>query len=247
MANPITTIGGIKNAIIVTLGIDTTSAYYTDAILDDFIDQAHKFCAGYKKWAMTEGRSSTTSASLGVTEDGYSVLEYPEGWRSDTIRLLTIGGKHFNKKNFYKFQQFLEDNSADTSRIYTDYARRVLINPNANTLTGTVVAFGQYIPATLDATDPTVATVFSNFDTYGNQAIVEEVLSYCAKREKQAQSVVDEYHKRAIDILDSLGGAIAEEQAMYQDTLNEGMYKRFDVLRGGFKEDLFKRDQWSNG
>lgn len=244
MANEITTIGGIKNDIIVKLGIATTSAYYTDAILDDWIDMAHKWAAGYKKWGFTEGRISTTFASLGTTEDGYTVLEYPEAFRTDSIRLLTIGGKHFNKKNFYRFQAFLEDNSSDSSRIFTDYARRVLINPRADALSGTVVAWGQFLPAHLDSTNPALPTVFSTFDDDGNHAIVAKVLGYAAAKEKQAQSQIDEYDQRAATLLDGLWNKIAEEQAMYQDTLNDGMYKRFDVLRGGFKEDLYRRDQW---
>lgn len=254
MSNPITTIGGIKNDIIVKLGIDTTVAYYTDAILDDWIDNAHKWAAAYKKWPFTEGRISTTSASLGSTEDGYTVLEYPEAFRSDSIRLLTIGGKHFNKKNFYKFQSFLEDNSADTSRIYTDYARRILINPNADSITGTVVAWGQFLPAHLDSTDPTTMTIFSTYDDMGNQAIVEEVLSYAAEKERQnvgisrgkVAGIGPFHHSNATELLDRLWESITEEQFAYQDTQNEGWMKRFDVLGGGFKEDLFKRDQWGS-
>lgn len=250
--NPLTNLGGIKNDIIVKLGVDTTQAYYTDTILNDWINNAHKWAASYKKWPFTEGRYSTTSTSMGTSEDGYTVLEYPEGFRSDTIRLLTIGGKRFQKKNFYKFQSFLEDNSGDSGKIYSDFARRVYINPNASSLSGSVVAWGQIFVADLDGTDPTSLTVFSTYDELGNQAIVEEVLSYAAERERQNVGIVRGkiagigpfHHGNATAILDQLFESIADEQYGYQDVLDEGMYKRFDVLRGGFKEDIFKRDQW---
>lgn len=253
MANLISTTGGIKNDVIVKLGIATTSAFYTDAILDEWINNAHKWAAGYKKWPMTEGRVSTTVASTSSNEDGWTVLEYPEGYKSDSIRLLTVGGKKFLKKNFYKFQEFIQDNSSDTSKIFTDYGRRIYINPNASEFSGTITVYGQFLPADLDRTDPTQGTIFSGFNDEGNVAIVEEVMSYAAARERQPVGIVRGkvsglapfHHNNAMDILNQISESIKEEQFGYQDTLNEGMWKRFDVTRGGFKEDTFRRDQWS--
>src|SRR3990167_2626147 len=111
----------IQNEILVRLGVSSTVAYYTDAIILEWITQAHKWAAGYKKWPFTEGRVSTTFASLYTNEDGYLTGVYPEGWKPDSIRLLTIGGKRVDKKNFYKFQEFLEDNPASTERLFTDF------------------------------------------------------------------------------------------------------------------------------
>lgn len=239
--------------MIVRLGVATTAAFYTDAIIDEWINNAHKWAAGYKKWPFTEGRYSTTAASLGTNEDGWTTLEYPEGFKSDSIRLLTVGGKKFLKKNFYKFQEFLQDNSSDTSVIFSDYGRRIFINPNAAGMSGTITAYGQYLPADLDRTDPTQGTVFTGFNDEGNLAIVEEILSYAADKERQPVGIsrgkisglAPFHHSKATDILDQIAGTIKDEQFGYQDTLNEGMFKRFDVTRGGFKEDTFRRDQWS--
>lgn len=252
MANLISTTGGIKNDIIVKLGIDTTSAFYTDAVLDEWINTAHKWAANFKKWPMTEGRVSTTTASTSTNEDGWTVLEYPEGFKTDSIRMLTVGGKHFLKKNFYKFQEFIENNSSDTSVIYTDYARRIFINPNAAGFSGTIALWGQFMPNDLDRTDPTQGTIFTGFNDEGNLAIVQEVMSYAADRERQGVGLVRGkvagvgpfHHNSAIDILEHLWKTITDEQFMYQDTQNEGMFKRFDITRGGFKEDVFRRDSW---
>lgn len=253
------TFGDVRTEVLVRLNQSTTSGFYSDQILYSWINAANGWAGKYKKWPFTEARYSTTFASLGSTEDGYTVLEYPEGFRSDSIRLLTIGGKRFDKKNFYKFQQFLEDNSGDSGKLFTDYARRVLINPNAAGLSGTVVAWGQINIAPLGydtlasgVGDPAQSLLFTSIEDDANEAIVEKVLAWAYQRERSPVSLVRGkmvsasmlHDQNANNILDKVYASIQEEQAMYQDTQNEGMYKRFDVLKGGFKEDIFKRDQW---
>ena len=47
------TLGEIKAEVLVELGADTTVAYYTDTILDKWINKAHIWSSGYKKWTFT--------------------------------------------------------------------------------------------------------------------------------------------------------------------------------------------------
>lgn len=222
----------------------TTDAFITDATIQGWVKDAHTWAAGYKKWPMTEGKYSTTSASAVISPEGYTQISYPEGVKADSIRLLTVGGKRFEKKNFYKFQSFVEDNPNDTTKLYTDYARQILINPMAGEFSGSVVIWAQYSPI-LDVTDLTSTTIFSDYDEEGNEAIVEKASSYLKRREHLPDEA-ELHDQRAAAKLDALSGNITEEQFGYQDTRNEGMWKRFDVTRGGFREDLFQRDQFSN-
>src|SRR3990167_8939855 len=145
----------IKDEIIVQLGISTSVAFYTDAILDDWLDKAHKWTAGFKKWTVTEGRVSTTYVADSATE---VVFNYPEGWKPDSIRLLQVGGKRFKKTNFYRYQAFREDSSNSQDKIFSDFGRLYFINPNAD-VSGTTTFWGQYTPATWDYTDNTALTV----------------------------------------------------------------------------------------
>lgn len=191
---------------------------------------------------MTEGKNSTTSASLTTSPEGYTTLAYPEGFKADSIRLLTIGGKRWYKKNFYKFQAFLEDNPGDTGNNFTDYGRTLLMNPVAQDISGTVVVWGQFMPI-LDVTDLTAKTIFSDYDEQGNEGLVKKMTSYLKEREHLTDEALLK-DKEASAKLDEVKGLINEEQFAYQDTQNDGMFKRFDVLNGGFKEDLFRRDQF---
>lgn len=235
-------VGDIITEVLVRNNRTTTDTFITDATIQGWVKDAATWAAAYKKWPMTEGKASTSSASLVTSQEGYTTLSYPESFKADSVRLLTIGGKRFEKKNFYRFQSFLEDNPSDTSKIWTDYGRQILINPNASDVSGTVVTWGQYTPV-LDVTDLTAKTIFSDYDEQGNEAIVKKTTAYLKEREHQKEeSQVAE--KEAIDILSSVKGLIDDEQHAYQDTNNDGMFKRFDVLRGGFREDLTNTDQF---
>ncbi len=235
--------GDIMTEVLVRNNRTTTDGFITDSTLQGWLKDAHDWAAGYKKWPMTEGKNSTTSASLVTNTEGYTSLVYPEGFKTDSIRLLTVGGKRFYKKNFYKFQSFLEDNPADTSKLWTDYGRQVLINPNASDVSGTVVTWGQYMPI-LDVTDLTAKTIFSDYDQEGNEGIVKKMSSYLKEREHATQEalLLDDAAAKKLDVVK---GLINDEQFGYQDTNNEGMFKRFDVVNGGFRDDLLKRDQFT--
>lgn len=237
------TLDDIRNEFLVRMNQSTTVAFYTDTIIANWISQAHRWAASRYKWSMTEGRVSTTFASLTTNEDGYTTLEYPEAFRTDSIRLLTIGGSRFDKKNFYKFQSFIEDQSSDTSKIYTDFNRRVFINPRAEGLSGTVVAWGQYNVGKIDITDNTATTIFSDVEDDGNEAILQEVIGLAMQREKKEQSYLF-HHNNALTILKEIFERQKGEQAMYQDTDNDGIYKRFDVVNGGLSDEIFNRDQF---
>lgn len=228
----------LKTQILVRGGW-STSVSVTEANLNELIDRAHKFCAGFHKWPDTEGRQSTTFASLVTNEDGILVGEYPEGWKTDSIRLLTIGGKRVNKKDYYKFRSFLEDNSTDTERMFSDYFRLYYINPRID-ISGTVSVWGQYTPASLGG--ETGTTVFDGGNTEGDEAIIEMTMSYVYKRLGELQKAqVHEQGSR--NIMKELWKRILDEQYQYQTVNDDGMWKRFDVLEGGYREDIYKRDQ----
>ena|SRR3990167_1573873 len=233
------TFANIKSEILVRLGVSTTISYYTDAILNNWIVESNRWATGYKKWPFTEGRVSTTFASGVTDEDGLLRFEYPEGWRADSVRLLTIGGSQLNKKNYYGFRKFLEDNSGSDEKIYSDFGRQIFINPNID-LSGTVTAWGQYTPF-LD--DSITLTVFSDNEEEGNEAMVYKVMEYAYERDSKLQESITALNK-AKDLLETLWQKIQNEQFGYQETDSEGIFKRLDVLGGATRDDLFKRDQF---
>lgn len=235
------TVAELKKSFLVRNGVTTTTAFYTDDVLNQFADDAHQWAAASYKWPITEGRVSTTFASLVTDEDGFWVGSYPEGWKTDSIRQLKIGGKRLNKKSFYEFQNFVEDQPSNTERIFSDYSQRYYINPNID-LSGTVTVWGQYTPTTLEG--DAANTVFSNYQEEANEAVVLKMLEYGMWRERkgtEAQAFADKADKKLAEVWK----LVQDEQFGYQTADNDGMFERFDVVRGGFRDDIFKRDQFN--
>src|SRR3990167_1853080 len=216
----------IKDEVIRRAGISSTVAYFTDAILDDWLDNAHKWAAGYKKWTVTEGRVKTTYVADSTSEE--MGLAYPENWRPDSIRFLQVGGKRFKKTNFIKYQEFREDNSSSQDKIFSDFGRLYYVNPNAY-VAGTTTLLGHFTPADFDFTDNTAKTVFSDTVEEANEAIVEKVLAQVKQRQQKTDEALL-HEKRAREILLEELEQIQEEQFAYQEHEGDGLWKRIDVL-----------------
>ena len=226
----------IKTDVIVKLGISTTTAYYTDTILDEWIQQAERFCTSYKKWSFTEGRVVTTYSS--------STEEWDfEGYKADSFRYLKVGDKVFRKIHFEDYLIMKEETPDAPDNVYTDLGRIVIVNPKTEA-SGTMTAYGQYTPVPIDVTDLTATTVFSGGEEEGNTAIVEEVLSYAMTR-RQRLDKAKVHHQNAINLLDSIKSVIDDEAYAYHTHKTRGgMFKRVDVIEGDLNDELFRRDQF---
>lgn len=231
----LTNFGDIKTDVLDKLGVTTTTSFYTDAMLNNWIKQGVRWATAYKKWPFTEGRVSTTFT--GSEEWSF------EGYKADSFRIVQIGGKRLEKLNFEDYQIFREEGGDSADRVFTDFGRLVMINPNVD-LSGTLTAYGQYTPVDIDVTDLTATTVFSGGDEEGNEAIVEEVLAYANTREKK-ENEANFHHTRATQILDSLYQKVADEQFNYKTHRTRGgMWRRMNVVDGGVQDDLIRRDQF---
>jgi len=231
------TVGEIKNDVIVKLGISTTSAYYTDAILNDWIKQSTRWALAQHKFPFTEGMTSTTYVS------GQERYDF-EGYKADSFRIIQLGGKGLEKLNYEDYLIFLEDEPQTTgreARVFSDFNRSLYVNPNTD-LSGTLTAWGQYAPIDPDMTLPSAETAFTNWEEEGNEAIVEKVLEFANTREKKPQEA--QLHlQNAVDILDKVWDKVQEEQFNYK-TKNRGMFRQVDVLNGGYREDGINTNQF---
>lgn len=232
--------GDIITEVLVRNNRNTTDGFITDANLQDWLRQANVWASSVHKWPFTEGRSSTTYSTSISDENGLTYIPYPEGWKADSIRILTIGGKRLQKLNFSDFLRFTEDNPGSTERIYSDYGRQIYVNVRAD-VSGTMTSYGQYTPA-LDPTDLTATTIFSNYDEEGNEAIVEKMSSFLKRREHLANEA-ELHDKRALEKLEEIWVRWKDEQFAYQ-TKDRSLFKSFDVISGRYSDDILNRDQF---
>ncbi len=251
------TVGDIITEVLTRNSRSTTDTFLTDAILRTWVQQAHLWAASYKKWPFTEGKASTTFTTAVTDDMGNTVLQYPEGWKADSIRILTIGGKRLQKLEFSSFLRFLENNSSNNqqnnTRIFSDYARQLYVNTGID-VSGTMTVYGQYTPS-IDPTDLTATTIFSGFDEEGNEAIVTMMTSYLHTKEggtgvlvrgkPVSPAIIAE--QKAISILEQVFKRVGDEQYGYQ-TRDQSMFDYVDIIRGrglgNNNNGRFREDQW---
>lgn len=234
----ISNFGDIRNQVIVRSGISTTSAFFTETILNDWCTGAIRWAASYKKWPFTEGRVSTTY----TTTEEWTF----EGMKADSTRILQVGGKRYEKLNFEDYQIYREEEPSGTDKVFSDFGKTIFINPQAGG-SGTLIAYSQFSPADVDVTDLTAKTVFSDGDEEGNEAVVEETLSYLNLRERK-EDKANYHHQRAEQILNGIWDRVKDEHFNYKTHKSRGgMWKRFNVLAGGINDELTRRDQFPFG
>jgi len=230
------TLGNIETEVLVRGNYNTSLAFVTETMLDNWIQQAHRLAASYRKWPFTEKRDKSAN-----TSDASEEHAYPTDFKTDSIRILTVGGKRLRKTNFDDYLRHKEDYSNGTDRIFADFERVYFINPNMD-ISGTIVAYGQYLVDELDTSVPATTTVFSNSEEEGNEAMVQEILSYAKTRENKLTEAKN-HHDNAIKILDRIWERVTGEGFGYHPK-GEGMWERIDIVEGDYHNELFKRDQF---
>jgi len=223
----------IITEVLVRNNRTTTDGFITNTMLTNWYTEANYWASDFEKWPFAEGRYSTTYTS---TEE-WSF----EGYKADSIRFLTIGGEIYKKINFRNYKQLLADYTDYSDKVFSDYGKVVYINPGANG-TGTLVVYGQYQPY-IDITDENGTTVFSDWNEEANEAIVEKMTS-SLKRREHLPDEAELHDQRAVLKLKEIWDKISKEQSEYQTQDDDGMFKRFDVLKGGFRDDLLNEDQF---
>lgn len=231
------TAGDIYTEVLVRNNRTTTDSFITDAMLQDWLRMAHVWASSYKKWPMTEARDRTATFS-GTEELPYTSLGV--SYKADSIRMLQVDGKRFQKLNFEDYQMFRESRPDGNDRVFSDYDRILFINPTAD-VSGTVTTWGQYQP-TIDPTDLAATTVFSTRDEEGNEALVEKMTANLKRREHLPDEA-ELHDERAKAKLDEVWTRIQGEQYAYHTSKDrDGMFSRFDVLHGTTED--FDRDQF---
>ena len=227
-------LGDIQDEFIVRGNVATSVAFVTDTILNAWTRIAALWAGATHKFPFSEGRVSTT---FSATEEWNF-----EGYKSDSFRLVQIGGKRLKKLDFRNYQIFREEEPSATERVFSDFGKTVFINPSVD-LTGTLTAWGQYTPI-IDPTDKTALTIFSGSDEEGNEAVLLEMLAFLKDRQQKPKES-KAYHDRATLILDGIWKRVMDEAYQYQTHPDSGgMFRRFDVLEGDYSEEIFRRDRF---
>jgi hypothetical protein len=233
----------IFTEVLVRNNRTTTDGFITDSILTGWYADANIWAASFHKWPFTEGRVETTFATGGGPNgDEY----YFEGYKADSFRIVTVGGKRLTKLNFADYLILKEETPDASDKVFSDMGRTMFVNQAAG-LGGTMVCYGQIQP-TIDLTDESHRPVFTDWDREGNEAIVEKMSSYLKRRE-HLFTEAEAHDQRAALKLEEVWKRILDEQYAYQTTPERGgQYTWFPVVdedslgrgdRRYFKENKF--------
>lgn len=234
------TVSDIITEVLVRNNRTTTDSFITDAMLQDWLRMANNYCTTRYKWPFSEVRDQTT-AWAGTEEIDYS--SFTVDYKADSIRILKVGSALLEKINFEDYLKMREDRPSTTDRVFSDFGRILYVNPNAD-VSGTIYAFGQ-ATVKIDPTDLTANTIFSPYDEEGNEALVEKMTSYLKRRE-HIPDEAEIHDGRADAKLQGLWEKVQAEAFNYKSGKgSDGMWKFFDVIEGGYRDELFRRDQFN--
>jgi hypothetical protein len=235
----ISNVSDVINEVLVRNNRTTTDSFITDQMLEDWLREAHAYCSTYKKWPFTEVRDESV-AWAGEEEIDYSAFNV--NYRSDSIRILQIGGRRLQKLNYEDYLIFKEQSPSSDDRVFSDFGRVLFINTVAD-VSGTISAYGQYLPS-IDPTDATATTVFSTYDEEGNEALVEKMTGYLKRREHLPDEA-ELHDARADQKMERVWDRIGGEQHAYQTHRDRGgMWSRIDIVDGWHEDEKFRRNQF---
>lgn len=245
------TLGDIKNDVLVKLNQGTSQGFYTDTLLNTWFNECYMYCASKYKWPMTQSKDTSLTFSQGT-----EIYAVPAQFKTDSIRVLQIGTSptiyNIGKTEFEDYMYFREWMTTASDRIWTEFTRNIYINPNMD-VAGVITLYGQKNITSLDGTnsDATNTTIFSGAEEEGNEAIAYRMLGLAMMKEKRiGQGAKGKlsgegqvYLSMSDSILDAIWKRITDERYAYQNR-NKEMFRRLNVLKGGYQEEIFKRDQF---
>jgi len=189
-------------------------------------------------WPFTEGRREIASVS------GTEQYDYPTDMKSDSLRYLTVDGKHYEKKLFEDYLRYKEDYPSGSKKFYSDRNRILYVNTLAEGFANSIVCYGQVeVSGTVDST--VSSSVFTMAEPEGDEAIIK--LAYATALGNDKLKRFNDARKErieAFEILDAIWAKIAAKQHTYQ-TQDNPMFKYLNVVDGAMDDEIRSRNQFN--
>ena len=210
---------------------------FSETELARWLTQGRNEASARHPWPMTEGREEIASASS--TEK----YDYPTNVKSDSIRYLTINDKRYEKLLFEDYLKYKEDYDSGSKKYFSDRNRVIYVNYLADDFGNSIVVYAQVeVAGTISSA--TTSSVFTAAEPEADEAIVKLAYSKALASEKMKNPTKSRKERtEAFETLDGIWKKIAEKQHTYQ-TKNTSMFKRINILKGGFEDDLRSRNQF---
>lgn len=216
------TLGDQRQALLDDLSVESTDVFYTTAVLNRFINRAHRTIANLYPWQETQRGLKRDSIA------GQEYLTYPENLRTDSVFLFKIDGEEHKLVTFREYERFKEEQPTNTKKLVTDWRRKLFIHPTPTTNgDGNVQIWGNEVPDEL--TDDADTIVFSH------QSVLEEAIYMYALGLALMKGRGTQYERGkallgdAITLAKNEWASQRKRQAEYK-TETTVMWERYDLL-----------------
>jgi len=162
------TLGDQRQALQDDLSAETTDIFYTETILDRYINRAHRAIANLYPWQETQ------RALKRSTIGGQEYLSYPENLRTDSVFLVRVDGQEYKILTFRDYQRHQELYPSNQDKRVSDWRRKLFIHPTpATDGNGNVEVWGHEVPDLLVEDTDTIV--------FAHQSTLEEAINMYAK------------------------------------------------------------------
>ena len=210
---------------------------YNEIELTRWLTLAKDLAYARHPWPMTEGRREIATVA------GQEQYDYVTDMKSDSIIYLTVNDKRYQKLLFEDYMKYKEDYDTGAEKYFTDRNRDIYINYLAQDFGNSIVCYCQVeVTGTISST--VSSTVFTAAEPEADEAIVKLAFSMALGSEKEKNPTKARIERtEALGILDDIWLKIAEQQHQYQ-TKDRPLFKRFNVLEGGYESEIRSRKQF---
>jgi hypothetical protein len=199
---------------------------FTQADLQEWVQEGNKRAWDYKPWAFTEKTYKATSLDA-------EYYDYPDAFEDLSIRILKVAGAEFEKINWDDYQKWFNEDPTDTTKLWAETDRFYFINQNAYTVGDEINVTGKLRSPTLTADGDLL--LFSpntdNQESSGNHAVV--ILAYAEalgsdKLKRSEDALLQE--KKGLSMLDVLWKPMPERKSR-QQSQNRPFFEVPDYFR----------------
>lgn len=185
----------LETELVAQLQVASNSSLFPASRITTLIQNAYKKATNLFIWP------DLVQAFTSSTKNGYEYYDFPDAIRSNTIVRLMIDDDPYGRKNFQDYQDYKEENSNTTKKMFAFYGRFFFVNPEP-TADGSsnMDVWGAVQADALSASDS--ETIFTNSNPLGNEAVVQIAFSTAMKRIDKA--LAKEELKEALGILAKL-------------------------------------------
>lgn len=232
----------IAGEFLLRMNQSSAMAFYADATILQWYNEAHYTSAAEHFWPFTENVDTSITFAAGT-----EIYARPANIKSFSTRILTVGTNPaylIDKYDFESYVKFRELVNTASDRAWTEFANNIYINPNLD-VSGVVTLYSQKNPSQITTmNDSGNTSVFTNREEEGNDGIVEFMQYLAYSREKnpeEARLHLDRWQA----VMDKIWKRITDEMFAFKPK-DRGMWKRFNVIKGNTINDFSNNQDLSN-